>query len=326
MGISRRNLLKFGVASGLMAEYSIRNAFAETPLNLGFQITTWGAVGMVAESLNTFQKFNVAVAVHKFDSGVAVRDAMVGGRVDIGVSSVSSYIVGVDKGDLTAIATVAYSGASNSIVVAKDSPIKTVADLRGKKVATQFGAGSDYTFRTKVLPKFGLKPEDLQLVNAKYGDHVAALASHSVDAFVGTEPFPAVAEGMGIGRVLVSFEDYDLVPVMLAINRPVLEKRRPEVVKFMKGWMAAVDVFKKDPDRAVKVVVDVFKKQGNNLQDSVIKTALDRLGVDPDFRPALFPYLQAQAETLVKERKISKVPDWNDAIDRSILRDARAST
>jgi hypothetical protein len=40
----------------------------------------------------------------------------------------------------------------------------------------------------------------------------------------------------------------------------VLEKRRPEVVKFMKGWMAAVDVFKKDPDRAVKVVVDVFKK------------------------------------------------------------------
>jgi hypothetical protein len=36
--------------------------------------------------------------------------------------------------------------------------------------------------------------------------------------------------------------------------------------------------------------------------------------------------LQAQAETLVKERKISKVPDWNDAIDRSILRDARAST
>lgn len=326
MRISRRHLLKYGAASGLLAGMPLQRAFAETPLNLGFQITTWGAVGMVAESLKVFQKFNVPVAAHKFDSGVAVRDAMVAGRVDIGVSSVSSFIVGVDKGDLTGIAVVAYSGASNSIMVAKNSSIKSVADLKGKKVATQFGAGSDYTFRTKVLSKFGLKPEDLQLVNAKYADHVAALASNSVEAFVGTEPYPAVAEALGIGRVLVTFEDYDLVPVMLAINRPVLEKRRADVVNFMKGWLVAVDVFRKDPERAVKIVAAVFKKQGNNLEDSVIKTALDRLGVDPDFRPELVPYLQTQAEVLVKERKISKVPDWNEALDRSILKDARVNT
>jgi hypothetical protein len=67
----------------------------------------------------------------------------------------------------------------------------------------------------------------------------------------------------------------------------------------------------------------VFRKQGNNLQDKVIKIALDRLGVDPDFRPQLVPYLQAQAEELVRERKIAKVPDWNEALDPSILKDAR---
>lgn len=319
---SRRNLLKLGGAAALLGAVPLR-VQAQSPLTLGFQVTTWGAVGMVAEELQTFQKFNVPVKVQKFDSGVAVRDAMVGGRVDIGVSSVSSFIVGVDKGELTGIATVAYSGASNSIMVGRNSPIKSVSDLRGKKVATQFGAGSDYTFRTKVLAKYGLKPEDLQLVNAKYGDHVAALASGSVDAFVGTEPFPAVAEAQGLARQLVSFEDYDLVPVMLAINRPVLQKRRPEVVAFMRGWLAAVDVFRTDSDRAVKVVTGVFRKQGNNLQDKVIKIALDRLGVDPDFRPQLVPYLQAQAEELLRERKIAKVPDWNEALDPSILKDAR---
>src|SRR4029078_9527289 len=106
------------------------------------------------------------------------------------------------------IATVAYSGASNSIMIAKNSGIKSVADLKGKKVASECGTGSDYTFRTKVLPKFGLKPEDLQLVNAKYGDHVAALASGSVEAFVGTEPFPAVAAGEGIAQLLVSFSEF----------------------------------------------------------------------------------------------------------------------
>jgi ABC-type nitrate/sulfonate/bicarbonate transport system substrate-binding protein len=324
--ITRRRLMELGAASAIAAGAPLGRALAERPLNLGFQITTWGAVGMVAEALDSFKKQNVDVAFNKFDSGVAVRDALVAGRVDIGVTSVSTFIVGVDKGNLTGIATVAYSGASNSIMVAKNSKIKTVPDLRGKKVATQFGAGSDYTFRTKVLAKFGLKPEDLQLVNAKYGDHVAALASGSVDAFVGTEPFPAVAEAKGIARPLVTFEAFDLVPVMLAINRPILESRRNDVVAFMKGWLSAVDLMRNQPDRAAHIVAEVFKKKGNDLSEKVIKTALDRLGVDPNFRPALMPYLETQAEVLVKQHRISAVPDWNKALDRSILKDARVKS
>jgi len=321
--ISRRQLMQLGAATALTAQ--LTPALAANPLNLGFQITTWGAIGMVAEARQSFKKQNVDVAFNKFDSGVAVRDALVAGRVDIGVTAVSTFIVGVDKGNLTGIATVAYSGASNSIVVAMNSPIKSVADLRGKKVASQFGAGSDYTFRNKVLPKFGLKPEDLQLVNAKYGDHVAALASGSVDAFVGTEPFPAVAEAEGIARLLVTFQDFDLVPVILAINRPVLQQRRKDVVAFMRGWLDAVDFMRSQPEQAAHIVTEVFRQKGEDLSEKVVRTALDRLGVDPDFRPALFPYLQEQAQVLLKQHKISALPDWDKALDRTILKDARAN-
>jgi len=326
VSISRRRLIEIGAVGAIVAGTSYTRASARPALNLGFQITTWGAVAMVAEALNTFKSHDVDVAFNKFDSGVAVRDALVAGRVDIGITAVSTFIVGVNKGSLAGIATVAYSGASNSIMIAKNSGIKSVADLKGKKVASQFGTGSDYTFRTKVLPKFGLRPEDLQLVNAKYGDHVAALASGSVDAFVGTEPFPAVAEAEGIAKLLVSFEEFDLVPVMLAINRPVLQSRRSDVVSFMKGWLDAVAVLRNDPQKGAQIVTDVFKKKGNDLSEKVIKTALDRLGVDPDFRPALLPYLQDQAEVLLKERKISEIPDWNTALDRTILKDARSKS
>lgn len=324
ISITRRRLMELGAASAIVAGAPFGRAHAKDPLNLGFQITTWGAVGMVAEALDVFKKQGVDVAFNKFDSGVAVRDALVAGRVDIGVTSVSTFLVGVDKGNLTGIATVAYAGASNSIMVAKNSKIHSVPDLRGKKVATQFGAGSDYTFRTKVLAKFGLKPEDLQLVNSKYADHVSALASGSVDAFVGTEPFPAVAEAKGLARTLVTFKSFDIVPVMLAINRPVLEHRRADVVAFMKGWLSAVEVMQKQPNRAAQIVDDVFKKKGNDLSVKVIKTALDRLGVDPNFRPELMPYLKAQAEVLLKKHRISAIPDWDKALDRSILKDARA--
>jgi ABC-type nitrate/sulfonate/bicarbonate transport system substrate-binding protein len=126
-------LLELGAISAVAAGIPLQKAFAESSLNLGFQTTTWGAVGMVAENLKTFEKFKAPVAAHQFASGVAVRDALVANRVDIGVTSVSTFLVGVDKGQLTAIAAVAYSGASNSIMVAKKSSIKTVSDLKGKR-------------------------------------------------------------------------------------------------------------------------------------------------------------------------------------------------
>ena len=323
MEVTRRRILEVGMMSAFMTGVPLRGAFAATPINLGFQITTWGAVGMVAESLKTFKKFNAPVAAHQFSSGVAVRDALVAGRVDIGITSVTTFIVGVDKGNLKAIDTVAYSGASNSIMVAKNSPIKTVADLRGKKLATQFGTGSDYTLRTKVLAKYGLNSSNVELVNVKYADQVAALASGSVDAFAGTEPYPAVAEARDIARQLISFDKFDLVPVMLAIRSPVLEKRRAEVVQFMKGWLAAVEVFQKNPSLAAKIVRGVFKAHGHDLPEAVVATALSCLGVDPNLKPQLVPYLQHQAEVLVRKHRISKVPDWNNAIDGSVLKDAR---
>ena len=211
MLIVRRQLLKFGATSALFAGLPIRRALAAEPLTLGFQLTTWGAVGMVADALGVFEQNGLDVTINRFNAGVAARDAMVSGRVDLGVGSVSVFLVGVDKGELTGIATVAYSGASNSIMVSPRSEITSVTDLRGKKVATQFGAGSDYTFRGKVLSRHNLTPEDLQLVNVKYADQVAALVSGSVDAFVGTEPFPAVAEAQGLAVQLVSFEEYDML-------------------------------------------------------------------------------------------------------------------
>ena len=64
-------------------------------------MTTWGAAGMIAEKLDLFRKAGTDVNVNQFGlPGVAVRDAMVAGRIDIGVAAVSSFIIGVDKGQL----------------------------------------------------------------------------------------------------------------------------------------------------------------------------------------------------------------------------------
>jgi NitT/TauT family transport system substrate-binding protein len=325
--LSKRQLLAGGAAVALAGVLPNRPARAALgPLNFGYMITTWGAVGMVAEELKLFDKHGVAVNIFKFESGTAVRDALVAGRIDIGVTSTSSFIIAADKRELAAIATVAYSGASNSVMVrSAAADIKEVADLRGRKVATQFGAGADYTFQNQFLPKFGVKASELQLVNVKFADHIAAVASGSVDAFVGTEPFPSVAEHNKIARTLATFEKYDIVPVILSMNQRVLGEKTDAAVAFMKGWLEAVDIFRNDPARAANVVWKVFTSRGYKLPESVIAAAVGKLGVNPDYIPELEPYLTEQASILVKERKIAAVPDWKEWLNRAVIQKARQS-
>jgi len=292
------------------------------PLNFGFQNTSWGSVAMVAEAEGTFAKAGVDVKPFRFDGGKSTRDAMIAGRVDIGVLGAAPFVVGAAKGDIVAIAVAMYAGKTNAIVAAKDSGIKSVADLKGKRVASQLGSSTDYVFQNKILPKYGLTKGDVQIANIPHQNEIAAMVGKSVDAFAGVEPFPSVAEIEGLGTVLVDYGDFDIQPVFVAINRPVRERRRDDVVKFMRGWLAAVRIVNGDPQRAVRIVWNEFKAQGYDVKEAAFTRMLGKLEVSPEFRPALRDYLNEQGQVLLKQRQIPAVPDWNKALDESVLAQA----
>ena len=292
-------------------------------LNLGIQNTSWGAIGMVAEAEKTFVKAKADVKVFRFNSGKATRDAMIAGRIDIGVLGATPFIVGVAKGEIVGIATAMYAGKTNAVVAAANSGIKTVAGLKGKRVASQLGSATDYVFQNKVLPKFGLTKGDVQIVNVTFQNQVAALIGKSVDAFAGVEPFPSVAEVEGLGTVLVDYEDFDLQPVFLGINRPVLEGRHDAVVAFMRGWLLAVDIINKEPDRAVRIVWDQFKSQGYDIKEAVIKRMMSKIEVTPDYVPKLKQYLVEQSQDLVDHKQIAAIPDWSKELNTQIVAQAK---
>lgn len=76
----------------------------------------------------------------------------------------------------------ARTGKASAIVVRKDSPIRTLADLKGRKLATIRGsAGQDLAL--KLLEKAGLQPNDVQWVYLHNGESKAALAAGSIDAW-----------------------------------------------------------------------------------------------------------------------------------------------
>jgi sulfonate transport system substrate-binding protein len=90
---------------------------------------------------------------------------------------------------------------AEAIVVPKGSPVKSVRDLRGKKIALNKGSNVHYLL-VRQLEKYGLKPSDVQAVYLPPADARAAFESGKVDAWVIWDPFLAAVEKQIGARVL----------------------------------------------------------------------------------------------------------------------------
>jgi aliphatic sulfonates family ABC transporter substrate-binding protein len=320
--LRRRDFLTIAGGAVAATAAGLRASAATASINFGYQTTSWGTIGMLVEAEGLFQKAGANVAILKFDGGKTTRNAMVSGRVDIGVLGSTPFVVGAAKGDLVAIGMSMYAGKTDSIVVAKNKGMKSVADLKGRKVASQIGSATDHVFQEKILPKFGLTKDDVQVVNIPHQNHIAAMASGSVDAFAGVEPFPSIAEVDGIGDAIIDYSDFDILPVILAANRPVVEQKRDAVVAILRGWLAGVALFKSNPEKSGQIVHTFFEQQGFKVSEAVVKRMLSKLDVETNFKPGLRAYLEDEANTLIKKKAIASMPDWGRILDSELLQEA----
>lgn len=80
-----------------------------------------------------------------------------------------------------------------ALVVAKDSPISSVADLRGKKIAATKGT-DPYFFLLRSLSEAGVSTSEVEIVNLQHADGKTALERGDVDAWAGLDPHMAQTE------------------------------------------------------------------------------------------------------------------------------------
>lgn len=323
--LTRRQLISVTAALSLPAGIITSAKAQGAPIRFGFQNTSWGCIGMVAEAEEMFKKNGVNVTVNRFDSGKAVRDAMIADRIDIGVLGTTPLIVGVAKGEVAPLAMAMYAGRTNAVVVGMNSGIKTMADLKGRKVGTQLGSATNSVFISKLMPKFGLSKSDVTLVNSKFENHVAALVGGSIDAFAGVEPFPSVAVTEGLGRIIMDYSEFDMVPVWLGINKSTLDKHRNDVLGFLRGWVATIEIFRKTPDRAATIVRENFTKMGFTISKAAIASMLGKFETNPDYVPGLEAYLREESEQLLANKQIAAIPDWANSLANPLAQQIKRS-
>ena len=189
-------------SSGSLLVWSRRSALAgawpsaqDKVVRIGFQ--KYGKL-VLLKSKGTLEKklkpLGYKVEWTEFPSGPPLLEALNVGAIDFGNTGEAPPIFAQAAGaPLVYVAHEPPAPKGEAILVPKDSPIKTVADLKGKKVALNKGSNVHYLL-VKALEKAGVKYSEIEPVFLAPADARAAFERGSVDAWVIWDPFQAAAE------------------------------------------------------------------------------------------------------------------------------------
>lgn len=199
-----RRSLSITALAGLALGMAL-NAQADTNLRIGYQKSS--TLLALLKAQGTLEKQlagqGVNITWHEFTSGLPLAESLNVGNVDISADVADTVPVFAQAAgaQLTYFATETPSPAAQSIVIPKDSPLKSLADLKGKRIAVTKAAGSHYLL-IAALREAGLSFADIQPVYLTPADGRAALETAKVDAWVTWEPFVASAQRQQGARVL----------------------------------------------------------------------------------------------------------------------------
>jgi ABC-type nitrate/sulfonate/bicarbonate transport system substrate-binding protein len=143
---------------------------------------------------------------------------------------------------------------------------------------------------------------------------LTALVAKTVDAMVNVEPYCAIAVADGVGDSIMDFSSFDRLPVFMAATPDFVDKHADTVVAYLKAWKDVAGDFKNNPGKVADAIYSFYTSKGYKLSRDTFGKALARVEVDPGFPAGLQNQLQKDAEVLLREKKISAIPDWNKAL------------
>ena len=198
-------------------------------------------------------------------TGLAERNsALKAGRIDALAAPVDYFVLSAGN-NLTATIVMAIDESNGADGIVATSDIKTVADLRGKRVAFQRGLPSEFFLRA-LLQQNGLTLEDLKPVDMETAQAGAAFISKQVDAAVIWEPWLTKASQEGHGHVLASSKDYpNLIVDCLAFNQGVVSRSPEEVQAIVNAVLKAISYAKAHPEEANAIMAPDFQVDATKL-------------------------------------------------------------
>jgi sulfonate transport system substrate-binding protein len=205
--------------------------------------------------------------------------------LDVGSTAGSAALVARANGSPIKAVDLYAGGEWTALLVTKDSPINSVADLKGKKVAVTKGT-DPYFFLLQSLATAGLSPSDIEIVNLQHADGKTALERGNVDAWSGLDPFIAQTIQQSGSRFIYrnpSFNSYGFLDV-----REDFITAHPEAVQaVVDSYEEARKWAKSHPDQLAALLASQANIALSVAQEELTRTLVDINPVPGDVQRAV---------------------------------------
>ena len=223
------------------------------PIKLGFSAWPGWFPWQVAEEAGLFKKAGVDVDLVWFEGYLDSINALAAGQLDANSQTLNDTIGSVAAGAGQVIILVNDNSTGNDqIIVSKE--IKTVQDLKGKKIGLEAGVVDHYLLLLG-LAKAGLKFSDVEVVNLETGAAASAFAAGQLDAVAVFAPFTTQALKREGSKTLFSSKDFPgAIPDHLVVSKKLIAERPGDVQKLIDAWYLTLEYIKANPDKAAKIM------------------------------------------------------------------------
>ncbi|MFD1331592.1 sulfonate ABC transporter substrate-binding protein [Methylopila musalis] len=305
-----KTIAALALAGVFGAAASVSASAEDRVLRIGYQkygtLILLKGKGTLEERL---KPLGVTVKWAEFQFGPPLLEAVNAGAIDFGTTGEAPPIFAQAASNrLVYVANDPESPKGEAILVHKDSPIKTLADLKGKNVAVAKGSNAHFLL-VKALEKGGVGYDDIKTSFLAPADARAAFERKSVDAWSVWDPYYAAAEAAGArvltdGTGIVANHQFFLSARDYADKNSDILKIAVEELRKVEDWVA------KDPKAAAEELAPIVGIPSSLLVTAVARTGL---GVAP-LTPEVVAAQQKIADTFLELKLLPKPITVSEAV------------
>ena len=321
-----------GEESSTAPKSSNSNGLETTEIELvGVRDAQISSQQILADKLGYFEEEGLTVKNTLIESGPDIGPMVAGGSAPISLQTNFMDIILTSSGvDVKIVAPLAQIAGTQAIVAGKDATINSPKDLEGKTIGIPSGA--DVVIALENMAKeYDVDIDKIKVANLAPSDALTALENGNIDAMAAWEPFitKAISSGgkflfSGTKNELGTNEDVNWMSVhsTLQVTDDYLEKNPNTIKAVIRALNKATDYINENREEAIKILAPELHLSEEELKEIMSRNVYDMTADESFMNGSNGP---AVGEYLLSVGNITKIPETDDYIDLSLLKEVDSS-
>ena len=241
-----------------------------------------------------FAKLGIELEIHNLAGDAKIQQALIADAIDFGLGSGPAMAFVAKGAPVVTVAAYASEPRQIAIIVLPDSPIRTIADMRGKSLGISTVGSLTEWLGAQMAVQEGWGPGAVKTIPLGDNDaNLAALRTHQIDGMLAATEYGYLLEEKKAGRNLMSMEKYaPHFHAHVIFARQALADRNPALVeRFLKGFFASIAFMKTNRARTTELASQLLH-ESPAIADKVYEHEIGMLEDDGHFDPQAIAVLK----------------------------------